>query len=331
MEGSIMSRTARNIVTGLGAMTIALGISAGAGAQTYPTQRITFIVGFAAGGFTDVVARAVGEHVSKKLGQPVVVENRGGAASNIAARLVAGAKPDGYTVLVSTTALAINATAHRKIDYSLLDDLVPVAIAVRAPETFGAKPGGAKTLKEFIDQAKSSGGANFGSAGAGTGSHLTWFGFFKSNADVNVVHVPFQGAAPAQQAVLGGQVDALAATASGAVVAQLSDGGKMTCLAVAAAKRYHLLPNCPTLTEVGFPGIEGSSWVGFWVPKGTPANVIDALNGAINAITEDQKAADNLKRNGDLTGFDAKQADAFVRGEVASWGERVKAAGAQVD
>jgi tripartite-type tricarboxylate transporter receptor subunit TctC len=174
MEERIMSRTARKIVTGVGAMTVALGISVGASAQTYPTQRITFIVGFAAGGFTDVVARAVGEHVSKKLGQPVVVENRGGAASNIAARLVAGAKPDGYTVLVSTTALAINATAHKKIDYSLLDDLVPVAIAVRAPETFGAKPGGATTLKDFIDQAKSSGGANFGSAGAGTGSHLTW-------------------------------------------------------------------------------------------------------------------------------------------------------------
>jgi tripartite-type tricarboxylate transporter receptor subunit TctC len=325
-----MSGAQRKMLAGLGAAIVALGLSTGAHAQNYPTQRITFIVGFAAGGFTDVVARVVGEHVSRKFGQPVIVENRGGAASNIAARLVVGAKPDGYTVLVSTTALAINASLYKKIDYSLLDDLVPVAIAVRAPETFGAKPGGAKTLKDFLDQAKA-GGANFGSAGAGTGSHLTWMGFFKSNAKANVVHVPFQGAAPAQQAVIGGQVDALAATASGAVVAQLADGGQMTCLAVAAAKRYHLLPNCPTLAEVGFPGVEGSSWVGFWVPKGTPANVIAALNGAINAITEDAKAVENLKKNGDLTGFSAQQAAEFVKSEVATWGERVKAAGAQVD
>jgi tripartite-type tricarboxylate transporter receptor subunit TctC len=326
----MMNRIPGKIAAGLGAAMIALGISTAASAQTYPSQRITFIVGFAAGGFTDVVARIVGEHVSKKLGQPVVVENRGGAASNIAARAVTGAKPDGYTVLVSTTALAINATLHKKIDYSLIDDLIPVAIAVRAPETFGAKPGGAKTLKEFLEQAKAN-NSNFGSAGAGTGSHLTWFGFFKTNAKVNVVHVPFQGAAPAQQAVTGGQVDGLAATASGAVVTQLSEGGKLNCLAVAAAQRYHLLPNCPTLGEVGFPGVEGSSWVGFWVPKGTPASVVAALNGAINSITEDAKATESLKKNGDLTGFTVQQADAFVKSEVASWGERVKAAGAQVE
>ena len=324
-----MNRISRDIVAALGAVAVTL-CSTGANAQAYPSQRITFIVGFAAGGFTDVVARLVGEHVSKKLGQPVVVENRAGAGSNIAARAVTLAKPDGYTVLVSTTALAINATLYKKIDYSLIDDLIPVAIAVRAPETFAAKPDGAKTLKEFLDQARSK-NLNFGSAGAGTGSHLTWFGFFKGNAKVDVVHVPFQGAAPAQQAAVGGQTDGFAATASGSVVTQLSDGGRLTCLAVAAAKRYKLLPNCPTLAEAGFPGIEGSSWVGFWVPKGTPANIVDSLNGAINSITEDQKATENLMANGDLTGFTAQQAAAFVKGEVASWGERVKEFGAQVE
>jgi tripartite-type tricarboxylate transporter receptor subunit TctC len=131
--------------------------------------------------------------------------------------------------------------------------------------------------------------------------------------------------------VIGGQVDGLAATASGAVVTQLSEGGKLTCLAVADIRRYHLLPNCPTLAEAGFPGIEGSSWVGFWVPKGTPANIVAALNGAINSITEDQKATELLKKNGNLTGFSAQQAGEFVKSEVASWGERVKASGAQVE
>lgn len=324
-----MNRTASRIVAGVGATVIALGMSVGAGAQTYPNQRITFVVGFAAGGFTDVVGRVVGGHVSQKLGQPVIVENRPGAASNIAARSVIGAKPDGYTVLVSTTALAINATLYKNIEYSLLNDLIPVAIAVRAPETFSAKPDGAKTLQEFLEQAKSK-NLNFGSPGSGTGSHLTWFGFFKSNAKVDVVHVPFQGDAPAQQAAIGGQVDGMAATASASVVTQLSSG-KLNCLALAAAKRYPLLPNCPTLAEAGFPGIESSSWVAFWVPKDTPANIVAALNGAITSIVEDQAAAENLKKSGELIGFNAQEAAQFIKNEVVVWGERVKTAGAQIE
>ena len=324
-----MSCKMSNIAAGLGAAAVAVALATSAGAQDYPGRRITFIVGFAAGGFADSVARIIGEHVSKTLGQTVLVENRGGAASNIAARAVAIASADGYTVLVSTTSLAINATLYKKLEYALLDELVPVAIAVRAPETFSAGSGKPQTLQKFIEAARSA-QLTFSSAGVGSGSHLTWFSFFQNNAKAGIVHVPFRGGEPAMQAAIGGQVDGFAATASASVVGQLTEGS-LTCLAVASAQRYPLLPNCPSLAELGYPGAEGSSWVGFWVPKGTPANVVAALNKAINAITDNPKATENLKRNGELPGLSAEAADAFVRSEVANWGERVRASGAQVE
>jgi tripartite-type tricarboxylate transporter receptor subunit TctC len=325
----LMKRTIRNVAAGLGAAAIALACATSAGAQDYPTQRITFMVGFAAGGFADSVARIIGEHVSRTLGQTVLVENRGGAGSNIAARAVAIAPPDGYTVLVSTTALAINATLYKKLDYALVDDLIPVAIAVRAPETFSVSASKPQTLPKFIEAAGTA-KLTFSSAGVGSGSHLTWVSFFNTSAKVDVVHVPFRGGEPATQAAVGGQVDGLAATASGSVVGQLTEGS-LTCLAVAAAQRYPLLPNCPSLAELGYAGAEGSSWVGFWVPKGTPANVVAALNKAINSVTDNAKAMTNLRRNGDLPGLSVEAADKFVRSEVGSWAERVKISGAQAD
>ena len=321
-----MNREIRNIVVGIGAVALAAGLATSAGAQGYPNKRITFVVGFAAGGFADLVARIVGQHVSKSLGQEVIVDNRGGAASNVAARAVAGAPKDGYTVLVSTTAVAINASMTKGLEYSLVRDLTPVAIAVQAPETFSSTPGRPATLKEFIEAAKSK-KMTYSSAGVGSGSYLTQFNFLKNGAKIDTAHVPFQGGAPAQQAAIGGQVDGFAGTASGGVVAQLTTGGKLTCLAVAAEKRYRLLPNCPTLAEQGYKGFDGSSWVGFWVPAGTPADVVAKLNKAINSIAEDKEAAANLTRNGDLTGFSPEQTAAFVKKEVETWGERVKAAG----
>ena len=132
------------------------------------------------------------------------------------------------------------------------------------------------------------------------------------------------------QAAIGGQIDGLAATASGSTVTQVT-AGKLTCLAVAAAARYHLLPNCPSLAESGFPNFEGSSWVGFWVPAGTSPEIVVALNKAINSVADDPQLAANLKRNGDLSGLSVKATDDFVRSEVATWGRRVKAAGIQID
>src|SRR5262245_45395620 len=178
----LMNWKIKNVVAGAAAVAVAcatVACATNAGAQDYPNRRITFIVGFAAGGFADSVARIIGEHVSKTLGQTVLVENRGGAASNIAARAVAIAPADGYTVLVSTTSLAINATLYKKLEYALLDDLVPVAIAVRAPETFSVSSSKPQTLQKFIEAARSA-QLTFSSAGVGSGSHLTWFSFFRT-------------------------------------------------------------------------------------------------------------------------------------------------------
>ena len=302
--------------------------SGAATAQEYPSERITFVVGFAAGGFADSVARLVAEHVGEILGQTVVVENRAGAASNVAARAVASAEPDGYAVLASTTSLAVNATLYKDIDYSLMEDLVPVGIAVRAPETFSVNPSRPGTLAEFLEASKS-GNMTYGSAGVGSGSHLTWSTFFDNVAKVPVAHVPFQGGAPAMQAVIGGQVDGFAATASGNIVSQVSEGN-IRCLAVAAPERYKGLPDCPTLAEQGFPDHYGSSWIGFWVPAGTPDDVVQKLNEAINSIADDPEAAESLARHGDMESLDAAEAADFVRSEVEVWGERVEAAGAQV-
>jgi tripartite-type tricarboxylate transporter receptor subunit TctC len=323
-----MNSNIRNVVAGVGAVALAAGLATSAGAQGYPNKRITFVVGFAAGGFADSVARIIGEHVSRVLGQTVVVENQGGAASNIAARAIATSPADGYTVLVSTTSLAINASLYEKINYSLVKELTPVAIAVRAPETFSVASGRPNTLRAFIEAAKSK-RFTYGSAGVGSGSYLTWFSFFKDGAKINTAHVPFKGGAPAIQAAIGGQVDGLASTASGGTVSQLTSG-KLTCLAVAAPQRYRRLPDCPTLAESGYKGFDGSSWVGFWTPAGTPADVVAKLNKAINSISDDKKAADNLTRNGDLAGLSVKDTLAFVNDEVATWAKRVKAAGAQV-
>lgn len=317
--------------TGAGLVALAaaaLGFAGGAAAQGYPNESIKIVVGFSAGGFADSAARLVGDHIGKKLGQTVIVENRGGAASNIAARAVASASPDGYTILASTTSLAINATLFKSLDYSLLKDLTPVAIAVRAPETFDVNPSRPGTLKEFLAAAKSR-KFTYGSAGVGSGSYLTWYSFFKNDAKIDIAHVPFKGGAPAAQAAVGGQVDGLATTASGNAVAQIK-AGKLVCLAVTAAKRYRNLPDCPTLAESGFPGVEASSWVGFWVPAGTPAGVVATLNDAINSIADDKQAAAKLLRNGDLAGLSPAETAAFVESEVKAWGARVKAAGAEI-
>lgn len=299
-----------------------------ASAQSYPSKRINLIVGFSAGGFTGTASRIVGDHISKKLGQTVVVTARPGAASNIAALAVSKAKPDGYTILASTTSLTVNTTLYKSLEYNLLNDLTPVAIAVRAPETFSVYPGTATSMKDFLQKSKSN-KFTYGSAGIGSGSYLTWFSFFKNVAKANIKHVPFKGGAPAMQAVIGGQVQGFAATSSGNVVAQIK-AGKIHCLAIAAAKRESRAPNCPTLAEIGYPGIEASSWVGFWVPKGTPADVIAKLNAAVNSIVENKEAAAKLTRSGKIPGLGVKETDAFVRNEVETWAARVKASGAEV-
>jgi tripartite-type tricarboxylate transporter receptor subunit TctC len=294
------------------------------GAQIYPDRNITFIVGFAAGGFADSVGRLVGQKLGDRLGQTVVVENRGGAGGNIAAKSVAASAPDGYTILVTTTALAINETLHKNKGFAA-DDFTTVAIAASTPESFSAPPTTqASNIGEFL-KATHGKPINFGTAGAGSGSHIAAEYFFKALAKVPATHVPFQGGAPATNAALAGHIDLLAASVGGGVAAQIK-AGKLKGLAMASEKRIAVLPEVPTFAEGGFPGFSAASWVGFFVPAKTSPGVVAKLHDAIDAVVKETDVQQRL----DSFGFDPvtgtqSQAQAMFRTEVEKWGKMVTA------
>ena len=216
-------------------------------AQTYPSGKITLIVAFAAGGVADTLARMVGQGLSERLHQNVVVENRGGAGGNIAAAAVAHASADGYTVLATTTALAINETLREAKQFSAAD-FKTVAIVASSPEALVTSPSNpANNLADFVKAAKGK-TINFGSAGVGSGSHIEAEYFFKKIAKIEATHVPFQGGAPAINATLGNQIDLLATTLGGGAAAQIASG-KLKGLGVASEKRASVTPDVPTFAE----------------------------------------------------------------------------------
>jgi len=306
------------------ALSSAILSTAQAQAQAYPSGKITLIVAFAAGGVADTLARMVGQGLSERLHQNVVVENRGGAGGNIAAGAVAHAPADGYTLLVTTTALAINESLRETKPFSAAD-FKTVAIVASSPESLLAGPGNpANTLADFLKAAKGK-AITFGSAGVGSGSHIAAEYFFKKIAKIEATHVPFQGGAPAMNATLGNQIDLLATTLGGGAAAQVT-GGKIKGLGIAADKRVAATPDVPTFAESGFPGFTAASWVGFFVPAKTDPQIIATLNAAIN---ETVKNPDVRKKLSDI-GFDAiegspAQAEALFKAEVGKWGDMVKA------
>jgi tripartite-type tricarboxylate transporter receptor subunit TctC len=312
------------------AMKIAAGLAIVAAAfctqaqgQTFPARDITFLVAFAPGGVADTVARLVAQGVSAKLGRNVIVDNRGGAGGNIAAAAVARAAPDGYTLLVTTTALAINETLTPNKGFAA-SDLKSIAIVASSPECFAtgeATP--AKNLAEFLKsvQGKS---INFGTAGVGSGSHIAAEYFLKVHAKVSAVHVPFKGGAPAMNAVMGNQIELLATTLGGGAAAQIA-GGKLKGLGVASAKRVSVLPDVPTYGEAGYP-FEASSWVGIFAPANTDAQTVNTLNAAIEGVMKDPALQQKLVAIGfdPMSGSQA-QADAMFKAEVTKWGTMVTA------
>jgi tripartite-type tricarboxylate transporter receptor subunit TctC len=292
-------------------------------AQPYPARDITFLVAFAPGGVADTVARLVAQGVSAKLGRNVVVDNRGGAGGNIAAAAVARAAPDGYTLLVTTTALAINETLTPGKGFAA-SDLKSIAIVASSPECFATGEGTpAKNLAEFLKsvQGKS---INFGTAGVGSGSHIAAEYFLKVHAKVSAVHVPFKGGAPAMNAVMGNQIELLATTLGGGAAAQIA-GGKLKGLGVASAKRVSVLPDVPTYGEAGYP-FEASSWVGIFAPANTDAQIVSTLNAAIEGVMKDPALQQKLVAIGfdPMSGSQA-QADAMFKAEVIKWGTMVTA------
>jgi tripartite-type tricarboxylate transporter receptor subunit TctC len=300
-----------------------------ASAQTYPANKITVIVAFAPGGIADTLARLIAQGLSDRLHQAVVVENRGGAGGNIAAAAVARAEPDGYTLLATTTALAINETLFANKEFSA-NDFRTLAIAAISPEalvTSATNP--ANNLAEFL-KAMAGKTINFAVPGVGTGSHIEAEYFFKFLAKAPAQMIPFQGGAPAINATIGNQVDLMATTLGGGAAAQI-EGGKLKGLGIAADKRAAVVPNVPTYGEQGFPGFTAASWVGFFAPAKTDAKIVAALNGAINAIVQTPDVQKKLTDMGfdPITGAPA-QADGMFKAEVDKWGAMVKALGLSI-
>ena len=299
-------------------------------AQPYPAKPIRMVVAFPPGGPVDVVARLIQPKITDALGQGVVIENVGGGGGNIAAQRVAKSPADGYTVLAHSSAYAVNPSLLGNTGFDAEKDMIPVAVvASQANLIFVHADFPAKTLAELLQLAKKEKLA-FASPSSGTTPHLTAENLFRVRAKVDITHVPFKGAGPAMTAVLGGQppIGVLAGTAPMPHV----KSGRVRVLAVSSAKRLPSLPEVPTLNELGFPGMEDYTWVGLFVPAGTPAEVTQKLNDAVLRAAQ----SPDVKTRLDALAFEAtaaplKETSDYVRAEIAKWAKVVRDTGAKPD
>jgi tripartite-type tricarboxylate transporter receptor subunit TctC len=262
-------------------------VSRVARAQAYPSRPVRIVIGLASGGPVDVLARLMGQWLSERLGQPVIVESRPGAGSNIATEAVVRAPADGYTLLMATPPNAINATLYAKLNFNFIRDIAPVAGIMSVPYVMVVSPSfPAKTIPEFIAYARANPGKiNMASSGVGSGTHLAGE-LFKMMAGVDMVHVPYRGLAPAFTDLFGGQVQVCFPSMTGAI--EYVKAGTLRALAVAAATRLMVLPDTPTIGEFA-PGYEAGGWYGVGAPKNTPAEIVAKLNNEINAGLADPR------------------------------------------
>lgn len=298
----------------------------GARAQSYPSRSVRVVVGDAAGGAPDTVARLMGQFLSERLGQPFVIENRPGAGASIATEAVVQAPPDGYTLLIVSTSNAINATLNTNASFNLRADIVPVANLVRMPLVMVVNPSfPARTVQEFIAHAKSNPGKlNMASAGNGSAPHVAGE-LFKMMTGIDMVHVPHRGGPPALTAVLGGQVDVYFVATSSSL-ANIK-AGKLRALGVTTAARWQELPDVPALSEF-VPGYEASIWFGVGAPKNTPADIVDRLNKEINAGLKDPKLAARLADLGGVVlGGSPSDFGKLIADEIDKWSKVAQFAG----
>jgi tripartite-type tricarboxylate transporter receptor subunit TctC len=295
-----------------------------AGAQTYPSRPVHLIEGFGAGGAPDIIARLTGEWLGERLGRPFIIENRSGATGKIATDAVAKAAPDGHTLLMITAANAIDTAFGDKLNYDFVRDIIPVAGLYRVPYVMEVHPSvPASTLPEFIAYAKANPGkVNMGSAGTGSGTHITGE-LFKIMSGVDLYHVPYRGA-QVIQAIVAGQVQLFFGVLSSSI--GHIKAGRLRALAVTTATRSPALPEIPALNEF-LPGYEASAWFGLGAPKGTPMEIVSKLNREVNAALADPKAQARLE---DLAGVVISGAPAdfgqFIGAEIEKWGKVIRAA-----
>jgi tripartite-type tricarboxylate transporter receptor subunit TctC len=301
-------------------------------AQDFPNRSIRFIVGFPPGGSVDVLARAVANQATKTLGQPIIVENHAGASTNVASDLVAKARPDGYTVLVASDSVAINASLFRNLSFDPVTSFAPVTLAITSPQILVARPDlGTKTVPEYVAKmAAKRGATNVGLTGVGTIGHLTSELINLKLGGLKVSYVPYTGGAPAARDLVGGHIDALYITLP--AVTGMVRGGAILPIAVTSAQRSKALPNVPTFAEMVVPDLSVDSWQGFLVPAGTPQPIVARLHRELTAALTHESV---VKPLADL-GYEiiASTPDAFadlVKADVKRFGEIVRAANIRLE
>ena len=310
----------------------ALAISFIAAAADYPAHPVTVVVAFTPGGPSDVLSRILGKRMGEMLGQPFIIENRPGAGGNIAAEQVALATPVGYTLLMGNNGiLATNATLYKKLNYDPEKDFIPISLIGSQANILVVNPQvPANSLAELIALAKAAPGTlNFASSGHGAAAHLAGE-LFKAEAKINIVHVAYKGAAPALQDVMAGHVQMMFATA--ASVIGLIRSGKVRALAVTTPKRTALLPDLPTIDELGIKGFAATTWHGLVAPAGTPKEIIGQLNFATRKALEDEAVRKQLTDLGvDIAGSTPKDFELYIKAEIPKWTAVIKNSGARIN
>jgi len=311
---------------------IALAVTATvASAQGYPAKLVTIIVPWPPGGPSDIAARPMAKGLQDELGKPFVIDNRGGAGGNIGTDIVAKAVPDGHMLLITSSApVAINPSIYKKMPFDPAKDLAPVTNLIRVPLVLTVNPSvPAKNLQELIAYIKSRKDMQYASSGNGTPQHLTGE-LFKTTANLDLVHIPYKGSAPAITDLLGGHVP-LMFDSTIAILPHIK-AGKLRAIAVTSSKRSPQLPDVPTFAEAGMPGFESYAWYGFFAPAKTPPDVIAKLNAAALKVMKGPEYQAVLADTGsEFVGSSPEAFATFVRAESVKWGKVAKDTGATVD
>jgi len=324
-EEAIMGTAVR-----VSAIWLAWALAGACQAQAWPSKPVRFVVPFAPGGPVDIVARLVGAKLTDTLSQQIVVENRAGAGGNIGAAAVAKSAPDGYTVLTTSSAIAVNASLYSDPGYDAERDFIPVVIAASQPNMIIVNSNvPAHTLPEFIEQSRNKKIA-FASPGSGTTPHLTGENILRVIAKLDVTPIHFRGAGQAVTALVAGEPSVGCMAISGPLPHIKS--GRLRALAVSSAKRIPALPDVPTFAEAGFPGVEDYTWVGVFLPAGTPATIVQKLNEAVNGAIRNPEIRERLAFSAfDPVGGLKSQAADYMNAEIVKWGKVVRATGAKPD
>ncbi|HEX9464413.1 MAG TPA: tripartite tricarboxylate transporter substrate binding protein [Alphaproteobacteria bacterium] len=310
----------------------AIVASSGARAQSYPTGSIRLLVAFTPGGPSDVLARIVGERMSLRLGQPVVIENRPGAGGNVAAEIVANAPADGYTLLnANNSILATNAALYRHLPFDPLRDFAPISLIGSQPNILVVHPSlPVHSVADLVALAKAEPGKlNYGSSGNGTAAHLA-AELFRLRAGIDIVHVAYRGAAPALTDLTSGRLQLMFATS--ASVLQFIESGTLRAVAVTTAERSAAVPDLPTVAESGFPDFEATTWHGLVAPAKTSPAVVEKLNQTVVAVLRETDIRQRLAGLGvEIVGDSPAEFGAYIRSESAKWAAVVKSAGIQIE